>query len=70
MKNPEKAQHQNFLNAVYNAKANAKSVQNGDHPEKNELHKKIGYSAKNDKNQSVCQEYIIGILYRPSLHSI
>ena len=34
MKNPEKAQHQNFLNAVYNATANAKSVQNGNHPEK------------------------------------
>ena len=51
MKNPEKAQHQNFLNAVYNATANAKSVQNGNHPEKNVLQKKIGYSAKNDKNQ-------------------
>ena len=52
----EKAQRQNFLNAVYNARANAKSVQNGDHPERNVLQKKIAYSATNEKNQLVYQE--------------
>ena len=40
-RHPEKVQRQNFLNAVYNAKVNATLFQNGNHPERNEFHKKI-----------------------------
>lgn len=58
MKNPEKAQHQNFLNAVYNATANAKSVQNGNHPEKMYSRRKLGTPQRMTKiNQFVRNKF-------------